>query len=75
MFNIDFFKKNIDSFYYIFEDNEAFVKAKNEYTENIFIKDFFNKHFPDKTDVKYILGEIKIFYKVFQNRILNVKGH
>lgn len=73
MFNIDFFKKNIDSFYYMFEDNESFVKARNEYTENIFIKDFFNKHFPDRTDVKDILGEIKIFYKVFQNRILNVK--
>lgn len=73
MFDIDFFKKNLESFYYMFDDNEAFVNARNEYTENIFIKDFFNKHFPDKTDIKDILGEIKIFYKLFQNRILNVK--
>lgn len=32
MFDIDFFKKNLESFYYMFDDNEAFVNARNEYT-------------------------------------------
>lgn len=47
MFNFDEFKETMGIFYYIFDDNPEFTKAKKRYVENEYVKSFSDSVFDE----------------------------
>lgn len=76
MFNFDEFKENIGIFYYIFDDNPEFTKAKKNYVENEYVKTFSDSLFDeslmeikmnmgfDKTDNEFSVNVYALDYNI-----------
>ena len=57
MFNFDEFKENMGIFYYIFDNNPEFTKAKKRYVENEYVKSFSDSVFNDSLmEIKMNMG-------------------
>lgn len=57
MFNFDEFKENMGIFYYIFDDNLDFVKAKKRYVKNEYVKIFSDSIFNEALmEIKMNMG-------------------
>lgn len=76
MFNFDEFKENMGIFYYIFDDNLDFVKAKKRYVKNEYVKTFSDSLFDealmeikmnmgfDKTDNEFSVNVYALDYNI-----------
>lgn len=76
MFNFDEFKENMGIFYYIFDDNSEFIKAKKNYVENEYVKTFSDSLFDkslmeikmnmgfDKTDNEFSVNVYALDYNI-----------
>ena len=76
MFNFDDFKENMGIFYYIFDDNSEFIKAKKNYVENEYVKTFSDSLFDeslmeikmnmgfDKTDNEFSVNVYALDYNI-----------
>lgn len=76
MFNFDEFKENMGIFYYIFDDNPEFTKAKKKYIENEYVKSFSDSVFDeslmeikmnmgfDKTDNEFCVNVYALDYNI-----------
>jgi hypothetical protein len=57
MFNFNEFKENMGIFYYIFDDNLDFVKAKKRYVKNEYVKTFSDSLFDEALmEIKMNMG-------------------
>jgi hypothetical protein len=57
MFNFDEFKENMGIFYYIFDNNPEFTKAKKRYVENEYVKSFSDSVFDESLmEIKMNMG-------------------
>lgn len=57
MFNFDEFKENMGIFYYIFDNNPEFTKAKKRYVENEYVKSFSDSVFNESLmEIKMNMG-------------------
>lgn len=64
MFNFDEFKENMGIFYYIFDDNPEFTKAKKNYVENEYVKTFSDSVFDESLmEIKMNMGFDKSNYE------------
>lgn len=64
MFNFDEFKENMGIFYYIFDDNSEFIKAKKNYVENEYVKTFSDSVFNESLmEIKMNMGFDKSNYE------------
>lgn len=76
MFNFYEFKENMGIFYYIFDDNSEFIKAKKNYVENEYVKTFSDSLFDeslmeikmnmgfDKTDNEFSVNVYALDYNI-----------